>query len=104
MATKRLAITHFTLQESTMKQIDNVNLSDLLESAALNLLTEKRKDAESRIKQILVRQEAMADAIKTKESELKKLREKMEKSTAKIDRLRKGDWAVLAEIEREDAQ
>jgi hypothetical protein len=87
-----------------MKQIENTELKDLLESAAQNLLLEKRKDAESRIKGILIRQEAMADAIRAKENELKKLREKMDKSTAKIDRLRKGDWTVLSEIEREENQ
>ena len=87
-----------------MKQIENTELPDLLKSAADALLAEKRKDAESRIKGILIRQEAMADAIRQKENELKRLREKMDKSTAKIERLRKGDWAVLAEIERDEKE
>lgn len=86
-----------------MKPIDQTNLPDLLQSAAAKLLAEKRNDAESRIKGILIRQEAMADSIRTKENELKKLREKMEKATQKIERLRNGDWAVLAELEREEA-
>jgi hypothetical protein len=86
-----------------MKPIQDTELPDLLKSAASKLLAEKRNDAESRIKGILIRQEAMADSIKTKENELKKLREKMEKSSQKIERLRNGDWAVLAELEREEA-
>lgn len=87
-----------------MKPIENIDLKDLLESAAQNLLVEKRNDAESRIRQTLIRQEALVVSIHAKENELKKLREKMDKSSAKIDRLRKGDWSVLAEIEREEKE
>lgn len=85
-----------------MKQIADTNLNDLINGAAQALLAERRQDATSRIKQVLIRQEAMAEAIKAKELELKKLNDKMAKSTAKIERLRNGDWSVLAEFETED--
>lgn len=87
-----------------MKAIPDTDPNDILLSAAASLLTDKRKDAESRVKQILIRQEALAESILSKERELKKLREKMDKSSQKIERLRNGDWAVLAEIEKEEQQ
>ena len=85
-----------------MKEIPETNLPDLIEAASKSLLQERRKDAESRIRGLLIRQEAMSESIRTKESELKKLREKLEKSVAKMTRLSKGDWSVLAELEQEE--
>jgi len=84
-----------------MKPIPALNLTDLLEGAANALMAEKRHDAESRIKQILIRQEKLAESIKASENELKKLNAKLEKSVAKINKLKSGDWSVLNEQENE---
>jgi len=84
-----------------MKPIPSLNLTDLLEDAANALMAEKRHDAESRIKQILIRQEKLAESIKASENELKKLNAKLEKSVAKINKLKSGDWSVLNEQENE---
>jgi len=84
-----------------MKPIPSLNLTDLLEGAANALMAEKRHDAESRIKQILIRQEKLAESIKASENELKKLNAKLEKSVAKINKLKSGDWSVLNEQENE---
>ena len=72
-----------------------------MEGAANALMAEKRHDAESRIKQILIRQEKLAESIKASENELKKLNAKLEKSVAKINKLKSGDWSVLNEQENE---
>ena len=84
-----------------MKPIPSLNLTDLLEGAASALLTEKRHDAESRIKQILIRQEKLAESIKAAENDLKKLNGKWDKSVAKINKLKAGDWSVLNEQDNE---
>jgi len=84
-----------------MKPIPSLNLTDLLEDAANAFMAEKRHDAESRIKQILIRQEKLAESIKASENELKKLNAKLEKSVAKINKLKSGDWSVLNEQENE---
>jgi len=84
-----------------MKPIPSLNLTDLLEGAANALLIEKRHDAESRIKQILIRQEKLAESINATENDLKKLNAKWQKSVAKINKLKAGDWSVLNEQENE---
>jgi len=84
-----------------MKPIPLLNLTDLLEGAANALLIEKRHDAESRIKQILIRQEKLAESINATENDLKKLNAKWQKSVAKINKLKAGDWSVLNEQENE---
>ena len=54
-----------------------------------------------RIKQILIRQEKLAESIKAAENDLKKLNSKWEKSVAKINKLKAGDWSVLNEQDNE---
>lgn len=83
-----------------MKAIPETNLADAVTGAATSLLIERRNDLDSRIKQILRRQEALAEAVRRTEREAEKLRNKLEHSSRLIERLKAGEWQVLAELEK----
>jgi hypothetical protein len=87
-----------------MNPIPDTDLSRLFESATLNALNERRQAADSSIRQILKRQEAVSDQVRRDRLALEKSEKKMQALAAKIDRLKAGEWQVLAELEREAKQ
>lgn len=80
-----------------MKALENVDPKELIQSAATTLLQEKRHDAESRIKQILIRQESLAEQLRAHQNSVKKAQEAIDKGQRMIERLANGDWSVLAD-------
>ncbi len=82
-----------------MEKLENVNLSELVVEASDALLTEKRNAAASSIKKHLQRVEQLAIDVRKIEKELKSKREKLVKAQAKIEKIKEGDWSLLADKE-----
>ena len=84
------------------EKIEGVDLSDLVTEAAGAVLSERRKQAAGMIKQLLQRVEGAASDIRDLEKQIARKRESMGKAQAKIDKLKAGDWSVLAELARQN--
>lgn len=84
-------------QNEKIEKIPGVELSELVTEATSELLAERRKKAAGLIKNHLQRVEGLALDVRKKENELKKLREKLTKAQAKIDKIKAGDWSVLSD-------
>lgn len=80
-----------------MEKLENVNLAELVVETSDSLLTEKRNAAASIIKKHLQRVEQLAINVHKLEKELKGEKEKLAKAQAKIDKIKEGDWSLIAE-------
>jgi outer membrane murein-binding lipoprotein Lpp len=80
-----------------MEKLENVNLAELVVEASDALLTEKRNGAASSIKKHLQRVEQLAIDVRKLEKELKSKKEKLAKAQAKIEKIKEGDWSLLAD-------
>lgn len=85
-----------------MKQIEDTSLQDLANEAQRELIAEQRSEARTTIRQIFQRRVALGEELKRKETELTKIRKKIESMDGRIARLRAGDWSVLEEKEQSD--
>ena len=84
---------------STMEKMENVDLSVLVEESSKELMADKRNDAASIVKKHLQRVEQLAIDVRNTEKQLKIKKEKLAKAQAKIDKIKAGDWSLLAEKE-----
>ena len=75
----------------------DVELKDLVEEAASELLLEKRRGASSLIKNFLMKAEDLTVQVKTKTRELQKVEESLARTLANIEELKKGNWSILKE-------
>jgi len=80
-----------------MKQIDGVNLVELVEESSKELISAKRNEAANLIKNHLQRVEQLALDVRKAEKELKKKSEALKKAQDKIDKIKAGDWSQLAD-------
>lgn len=83
-----------------MKEIPDTDLATLVESAALNALAERRLEVGSVVRLILRRQEIIAEEIVRDEKTIATKREKLAQLSGRIQKLKSGDWSVLAELEK----
>lgn len=83
-----------------MKPIPDIDLSGLFQSAVLNAINDQRQNLDSRIRQILKRQEAVTQQVRKDSRALEKSTERMKKLQSNIDRLKAGDWQVLSDLEK----
>lgn len=81
----------------SFEPIEGVNLKDVVEEAATELLVERRHQATSLIKNFLMKVEGVTTEIKQLESQLVGKKETLTKTLDKIERLKKGDWSLLSE-------
>ena len=80
-----------------MEKIENVDLGNLVTEASNEIIDARRKQAAGIIKQQLQRIEQLVTDISNAEKELKKKRDKLTKAQEKIDKIKAGDWSLLAE-------
>ena len=79
--------------------IEGLDLADMVEKVSARLLLTRRCHAACLVKNHLQRQEQLEKDVAETEEKLKKLKEKLAKANAKIDKIRSGDWSVLASRE-----
>lgn len=77
------------------KDTSEFNLSEIVKEVADSLVSERRKGIAGLIKVEMQRAEQLASDVKLLENQLKRKAKKLEQATAKIARLRDGDWSVL---------
>ncbi len=80
-----------------MKQIDGVNLTELVEEGSKELISEKRSEAANIIKNHLQRIEQLSLDVRKAEKELNKKTEALTKAQDKMDKIKGGDWGLLSE-------
>ena len=80
-----------------MEKLENVDLSALVEDSSKELMDEKRKQAAGLIKVQLQRIEQLSLDVRNAERTLKKKQEALAKAQQKIDKIKAGDWSLLAE-------
>jgi len=80
-----------------MEKLENVDLSALVEDSSKELMDEKRKQAAGLIKVQLQRIEQLSLDVRNAERTLKKKQEALVKAQQKIDKIKAGDWSLLAE-------
>ncbi len=79
-----------------MKPVKGVNLKVLVEECAEELVELRRKQAANIIKQLLQRMEQLSIDVRNLEKELRNKQEKLVKAKAKIDKIKEGQWDLLA--------
>lgn len=79
------------------EKIEGVDLSTLVEEASTELLGERRSQAASIIKKHLQRVEQLVIDVHRAEKTLRGKKEKLTKAQAKLDKIKAGDWSLLAE-------
>ena len=82
-----------------MEKIENVNLSELVEESSKELVADRRKQAASIVKKHLQRAEQLAVDVRQAEKSLNKKKEMLKKAQEKINKIKEGDWSLLAEKE-----
>lgn len=80
-----------------MKQIDGINLEELVKESSVALISDKRKEAANLIKNHLQRIEQLALDVRKAEKELKKKEEALKKAQEKMNKIKAGDWGLLSE-------
>jgi hypothetical protein len=80
-----------------MEKLEGVDLKVLVAEASDALLTEKRNSAASIIKKHLQRVEQLAIDVHKLEKELKGKKEKLTKAQDKIEKIKEGNWSLIAE-------
>ena len=80
-----------------MKEVQGVNLGELVSETATQLVADRRKMVGNQIKNLLQRTEGLARKLVLGKREIKKLEDKLASAQAKIDKLKAGDWSVLEE-------
>lgn len=85
-----------------MDKIKDINLTDVVQESAKELIAERRKMVGNQIKQLLQRVEGLARFVVVGERELKKIKDKLSSAQAKIDKLKAGDWSILEEPKHKD--
>jgi len=80
-----------------MKKIDGIELSDLVHRALQDIHAEEEAKISSLIKKKLIEIEGLATEIQRDEKSLGKKKEKLEKAQAKLNKIKEGDWSVLAD-------
>lgn len=80
-----------------MEKIEGVDLAALVTESSSDLVSEKRTKAAGLVKQLLQRMEQLATDVKNLEKQLRGKKEKLQKAQDKIEKIKGGDWSVLAE-------
>lgn len=80
-----------------MKPVADLDLKDLLKEASIDLLTERRRGVNGKIKVLLIKVEDLAQRKARLTSELAKADESYKKALESIEKLKAGDWSVLQE-------
>lgn len=74
-----------------------IDLQELVTAASIDIMLERRKEATNLIKGFLIKVEGLTKEIKNLENQLKTKQESLAKTNEKIQRLKKGEWNILAE-------
>lgn len=84
-----------------MKEIDGVNLEDLVKEVSKNIVSDRRESAAGLIKKQLQKMEGLAIDVSGLEKQLKKKKEALAKAQEKVTKIREGNWQVLAELDKQ---
>jgi predicted aminopeptidase len=87
-----------------MDKIEDIDLPELVAESSQQFLQERRASVTGLIKQMFQRAEQLANEIRADEKGLAKKRGKLSEVTAKIEKLRGGDWSVLQQQGGGDGQ
>ncbi len=87
-----------------MKEIDGVNLEDLVKEVSSGIVSDRRESAAGLIKKQLQKMEGLAIDVNGLEKQLKKKQEALAKAQEKVTKIREGNWQVLAELEKQFKQ
>ncbi len=74
-----------------------IKLNDLVGEASRELMREKRLEASNLVKSFLLKAESLTYDIKGKKRELEKMEVSLADTLGKIEKLRSGDWSILAQ-------
>lgn len=78
-----------------------IELNEIVVQAAKEVFEEKKRESANLIKSFFKKAEELTYQAKTKKRELEKIEQNLTNTLQKIERLRKGDWTVLAENQRQ---
>lgn len=84
-----------------MEKIEGVDLGSLVIEASRISIAKRKELALTLVSRLLHRIEGLAQEEKKFTSQLKQTQEKIKKSQDQINRLKEGDWAALANLEKE---
>lgn len=83
-----------------MEKVEGVNLNELVAEASKELFAEtnywRRRQAAGLIKKLLQQREELASDVKRLEKDIQREREALENFQVKIDKIKAGDWSLLA--------
>ncbi len=80
-----------------MEKIEGIELDKLVSDVASELVNDRRKQAASAIKVFLQRAEQLSVDMKLLNRQLKEKQKKFDETVARIDKIKAGDWSLLAE-------
>jgi seryl-tRNA synthetase len=80
-----------------MEKIEGIELDELVSDVASELVNDRRKQAASAIKVQLQKVEQLAADMKLLNKQLKEKQKKFDEVVARIEKIKGGDWSLLAE-------
>lgn len=75
--------------------------SEIVALATQELLDNRKKELSNKVAKLFHKADQLASDVRKYNNEAEKAQKKLDKTVAAIDRLKSGDWTVLAEIEKE---
>lgn len=80
---------------------DNIDLSNLVAATSQDLIKDRENSIRDIVRKVFMKEKGLIEEINKLEKEATKKRESLKQTQDKLDKVRKGDWAVLVELEKE---
>lgn len=85
----------------SIEKIDEVDLEALVKDASSDLILQRRKEALTLIQKLMCRIEGLAKEKKQADTKVKELEGKITAAQEKLNKIKSGDWSILAGLEKE---
>jgi len=83
---------------------NSINLESLVKSTHTQILSDKEKEITSLVRKVIAKRNGTIIEIDKAEKALSKMRESLKRTQGKIDKIKSGDWSVIAELRKQDGQ
>ena len=87
-----------------LEKVEDLDLGQLVEEVSSDMVQERTRQAAGLIKKQLQRMEQLSKDIVAAKKELKSKQDKLVKAQDTIDKIRSGDWKVLAQLDNQNSQ
>lgn len=80
---------------------EKIDLSSLVAITSQDLIKDRENSIRDIVRKVFMKEKGLIEDINKLDKEVTKKRESLKQTQDKLDKVRKGDWAVLVELEKE---